>query len=1199
MKKDDVTKILKNCGLNATIGIKVLIEKSLVTSDGWTLEMHDLLQKMGRKIVSRESSNDIGSCSRLWSIEDIDHVLGYKRGTPFIQGIVLEPSSEAYEVYSDPEAFSNMCNLKLLMISNLNLFFGLTHLPNSLKVLAWDGYPLEALPLGKQNELVDLKMHHSKIIQPWNETQFFRKLKSIDLCYSKDLIQSPIVSGAPHLERLILEGCINLVEVHQSVGQHKKLVELNMKNCINLKIFPSKLEMGSLKDFILSGCLEVEKLPEFGENMKCLVMLDLKDCKSLLCLPSTISNLKSLEILNISGCSKFSRLPNNVDEEQPLEELDVCGTAIGDITSFNPIPMDMIFTTISHLPLLKELDLSYCNLSDGSIPYDLSGFSSLWFLSLRGNNFSYLPDNFVANHSKLRFLNLDNCTSLQKLPIVPQTLTRLVAHGCASLEPVFDPLQLWNFLSLDDKKMESSDLPRSVIAGSEIPPWFEYQNYVSLDREDYDLDSIISITVHIPYYYRLSEWWRIDLCFVLEYVTSDPSEETLASVNWVVLATDPSFPSYRDCVYTRTNYFHTPHLYITSLRGLQEQLRDDSNQLEIRIGTKTYVGRGRLKIRKGGCHVYCKDDVELWHRAKASIDYTSSTYTSNSSTSSTVRALSLPSALTSAETASDDAMNSRDTSLQPQFQMSSEYIIDNEKNNININIDDAMNYSRDISQPDHDLQMSNDEYIMDNEKENMCNPSDVRISQPIHPTTYHEDLQKLPLKSDDVINPSSSMPNASLSETSEIRLIRVCNKTCLCEQRAALKQIHAWLSILNVQKTMASAESSDGDHVVELIVRNSDASPTDAVAVAVADTATNEIDPLLTQAERPKINIFTVSYPRRRPRDEVTRLLETETSPLTQFMLWVWNGSRYSGLLCMTLSSIIYFLMEVLANSFSVQQIPLFETAFTRCTMILILSYVWLRRSEQPFFGTSNVRNILVTRALIGYLSLSSFIYCIQRLPFSQAILLNLTTPIMASIMARIFLHEKLNITDIAGIACSFFGVIFIFQQMLAEQGQLVKAEESSNANGKRILHIFNVLLGVFSSMTGGISYCLTRAGAKASDQPLATVFSFGLLASPASGICTFFFEDFVLPGLQSILLMLLIGVLAFFAEVLIARGLQLERTAKVANVLYMEVALSQLWGIAFLRVAPSFGPIIGCLLIFISVSCTMYIGPDKETDQP
>lgn len=85
--------------------------------------------------------------------------------------------------------------------------------------------------------------------------------------------------------------------------------------------------------------------------------------------------------------------------------------------------------------------------------------------------------------------------------------------------------------------------------------------------------------------------------------------------------------------------------------------------------------------------------------------------------------------------------------------------------------------------------------------------------------------------------------------------------------------------------------------------------------------------------------------------NEVTRSLESETSSITQFTLWVWSGSRYSGLLCMTLSSTIYFLMEVLSSNFS----GMFHTdlrislhdAFSTCIMIEITrrkcSGIWLQ----------------------------------------------------------------------------------------------------------------------------------------------------------------------------------------------------------------------------------------------------------------
>ncbi|XVF81579.1 hypothetical protein PTKIN_Ptkin15bG0166500 [Pterospermum kingtungense] len=276
------------------------------------------------------------------------------------------------------------------------------------------------------------------------------------------------------------------------------------------------------------------------------------------------------------------------------------------------------------------------------------------------------------------------------------------------------------------------------------------------------------------------------------------------------------------------------------------------------------------------------------------------------------------------------------------------------------------------------------------------------------------------------------------------------------------------------------------------------------------------------------------------------------------------------------------------------QSVPLFETAFTRCTVTLILSYLWLRRSGQPIVGATHPWKLLVLRALVGYLSLLSFIYCIQRIPFSQAIVLSFTIPLMASIMGTIILHEKLKIAEIGGLACSFFGVLFIFQQMPTTQGDLFKAKEA-NVGGSH--HIYAALIGFFASITGGISYCLIKAAAKASDQPVLTVFSFGILASPAAGICTFAFEEFVLPSFYSLSLMLALGILSFLAEVFLARGLQLEKISKATNVQFIEIALSQLWGISTLKMAPSFGRLVGCLLILISVSCTMYFGPEKDIE--
>jgi len=73
--KDRVEDILESFGYHPKIGIDNLINKSLITISSKRVRLHDLLQEMGREIVRRESYEEPGGRSRLWSWEDIQHVL--------------------------------------------------------------------------------------------------------------------------------------------------------------------------------------------------------------------------------------------------------------------------------------------------------------------------------------------------------------------------------------------------------------------------------------------------------------------------------------------------------------------------------------------------------------------------------------------------------------------------------------------------------------------------------------------------------------------------------------------------------------------------------------------------------------------------------------------------------------------------------------------------------------------------------------------------------------------------------------------------------------------------------------------------------------------------------------------------------------------------------------------------------------------
>lgn len=324
------------------------------------------------------------------------------------------------------------------------------------------------------------------------------KLKYLNMAFSENLKRLPDFSGVPNLERLILKGCASLNEVHPSLVHHKKVVLINFEGCRSLKSLPGKLEMSSLKKLILSGCSEFKFLPEFGENMENLSMLalqgtairklpsslgcldglknlNLKDCKSLVCIPDTIHGLNSLVTLDISGCSKLCRLPDGLKEIKSLEELLADDTAIDElpssifyldklkVLSFSGckgpltkstnwfLPFNWMFgsqpdstgfrlpTSVLSLPSLRNINLSYCNLSDESIPDYFRHLSSLNSLDLTGNNFVSIPS-AISKLPRLGFLTLNFCQKLQLLPELASSMIQLDASNCDSLETTnFNP----------------------------------------------------------------------------------------------------------------------------------------------------------------------------------------------------------------------------------------------------------------------------------------------------------------------------------------------------------------------------------------------------------------------------------------------------------------------------------------------------------------------------------------------------------------------------------------------------------------------------------------------------------------------------------------------------------------------------------------------------------------------------------------
>ncbi|XP_040998910.1 disease resistance protein RUN1-like [Juglans microcarpa x Juglans regia] len=410
-RKDRVIDLLEGLDCYPTIDIETLIDKSLLTSSGKRLWMHNLLQKMGWEIVRCKHRRNPGKWSRLWLSDDILHVLKKNTGTNKVEGIMM--NTPLHEEQLNANAFSNMKRLGLLKICNVHLPAGLEYLSNELHLLEWHEYPLTSMPNNFQpHNLVELIMPRCRLEQLPKGFSNLNKLKVLDLSNSQNLIKTPDFTGFSNLQRLILQGCTRLYEVHPSMGVLNRLVLLNLKDCQSLASLPYEINLESLKTVILSGCSNLIKFPAVGENMKRLseLYLDKTATKEV---PLSIQNLTGLTLLNLSGCKQ--------DHPSELWHSLFC---------------------LSALTSLVTLDLSDCNLSDGAIPGDLSGLSSLESLNLSRNNFTRLPDS-ISQLSKLKFLYLDNCSKLKLLPNFPSGTQLVMARECSSLENCSNQVTVW------------------------------------------------------------------------------------------------------------------------------------------------------------------------------------------------------------------------------------------------------------------------------------------------------------------------------------------------------------------------------------------------------------------------------------------------------------------------------------------------------------------------------------------------------------------------------------------------------------------------------------------------------------------------------------------------------------------------------------------------------------------------------------
>ena len=172
------------------------------------------------------------------------------------------------------------------------------------------------------------------------------------------------------------EKCINLVEVHQSIGLLEGLEYWDLSGCQNLKILPRNLRLKSLKLFYLDGCESLDQGTERSEWL------------------SSVGYLIRLHELAISS-------------------------------------KNMKDVRISNLQNLRELWILDCENLPKAM-YTPVCFPKLKSLGFFSSNITTLPD--IANKfPKLKKLFIHCCCNLREIPRLPPCIQVVFTEGCSSL----------------------------------------------------------------------------------------------------------------------------------------------------------------------------------------------------------------------------------------------------------------------------------------------------------------------------------------------------------------------------------------------------------------------------------------------------------------------------------------------------------------------------------------------------------------------------------------------------------------------------------------------------------------------------------------------------------------------------------------------------------------------------------------------
>ncbi|ESK87936.1 drug metabolite transporter superfamily [Moniliophthora roreri MCA 2997] len=237
--------------------------------------------------------------------------------------------------------------------------------------------------------------------------------------------------------------------------------------------------------------------------------------------------------------------------------------------------------------------------------------------------------------------------------------------------------------------------------------------------------------------------------------------------------------------------------------------------------------------------------------------------------------------------------------------------------------------------------------------------------------------------------------------------------------------------------------------------------------------------------------------------------------------------------------------------------IPVLELILIRMavTYTCCISYMYYHDISDFWFGPAEVRGLLILRGLFSFLSIFGLYYSLIYLPLSTATVLTLV-PFCTAISGTLFLKEDFLLREALAGAFSLSGVVLIARP------PFLFGENPGDGNGEnhvdvaqRLMAVGVALLGVLGT-TGG--WTTIRIIGKRS-LPVQTLTAYACMCVVGSTIlmCVMGIPFIKPTHVVWWILVLVIGIFGFFAQILSTMGLQRDALGRGTIAIYTQIVFA------------------------------------------